>query len=45
MVESLPAQFVDYIADGKPVAVGEVVKGQTVSNGPTSSTSQPAEKK
>jgi hypothetical protein len=45
MVESLPAQFVDYIADGKPVAVGEVVKGQTVSNGSTSSTSQPAEKK
>jgi murein DD-endopeptidase MepM/ murein hydrolase activator NlpD len=45
MVESLPAQFVDYIADGKPVAVSEVVKGQKVSNGPTSSTSQPAEKK
>jgi Peptidase family M23 len=45
MVEPLPAQFVDYIADGKPVPVGEVVKGQMVSNGPTSGTSQPAQKK
>ena len=45
MVESLPAQFVDYIADGKPVPVGEVVKGQMVSNGPASSTTQPATKK
>jgi murein DD-endopeptidase MepM/ murein hydrolase activator NlpD len=44
-VESLPAQFVDYIADGKPVPVGEVVRGQIVSNGPASSTSQPPEKK
>jgi Peptidase family M23 len=44
-VESLPAQFVDYIADGKPVAVGEVVKGQIVSNGPAASTPQPPEKK
>ncbi len=45
LVQSLPAQFVDYIADGKPVAVGEVVKGQTVSNGPSSGASQPATKK
>lgn len=45
MPEPLPAQFVDYIADGKPVPVGEVVKGQMVSNGPTSTTSQPAQKK
>ena len=45
MVEALPAQFVDYIADGKPVPVGEVVRGQKVSNGPTSSTPQPPEKK
>ena len=37
-VESLPAQFVDYIADGKPVPVGEVERGQMVSNGPASST-------
>lgn len=44
-VESLPAQFVDYVADGKPVAVGEVVKGQKVSNGPASSTPPPAAKK
>jgi hypothetical protein len=44
-VESLPAQFVDYIADGKPVPVGEVVRGQTVSNGAASSTPPPPEKK
>jgi hypothetical protein len=45
-VESLPAQFVDYMADGKPVPVGEVVKGQTVSNGSApSSTPPPAMKK
>ncbi len=40
-VESLPAQFVDYVADGKPVPVGEVVKGQTVSNGAAASPTQP----
>ena len=44
-VESLPAQFVDYIADGKPVPVGEVVRGQMVSNGAASSTPPPPEKK
>jgi hypothetical protein len=44
-VESLPAQFVDFIADGKPVAVGEVLKGQTVSNAPTSGATPAAEKK
>jgi hypothetical protein len=44
-VDSLPAQFVDYVGDGKPVAVGEVVKGQMVSNGTTSSASQPAAEK
>ncbi len=44
-VESLPAQFVDYIADGKPVPVGEVVKGQTVSNGSAPSAPSPATKK
>ena len=43
--ESLPVQFVDYIADGKPVANGEVVRGQMVSNGTASSASPPAEKK
>lgn len=31
--EPLPAQFNNYIADGKPVATGEPVKGQVVSNG------------
>lgn len=30
----LPAQFVDYIADGKPVASGEVTRGQMVKNSP-----------
>jgi hypothetical protein len=29
----LPAQFKDYIADGKPVASGEPVRGQMVKNG------------
>jgi murein DD-endopeptidase MepM/ murein hydrolase activator NlpD len=31
----LPAQFVDYIANGKPVASGEVVRGQLVKNAPS----------
>jgi hypothetical protein len=44
-VQSLPAQFVDYIADGKPVPAGEVVKGQMVSNGPASTTAQAPPKK
>jgi murein DD-endopeptidase MepM/ murein hydrolase activator NlpD len=39
--DSLPAQFVDYIADGKPVDVGEPVRGQTVSNAPAGA-AQPA---
>jgi len=39
--DSLPVQFVDYIADGKPVDVGEPVRGQTVSNAPAG-TAQPA---
>ncbi len=43
--ESLPVQFVDYVADGKPVASGEVVRGQIVSNGAASGASQPAQKK
>ena len=30
----LPAQFVDYIADGKPVASGEPKRGQMVKNNP-----------
>ena len=30
--KSLPAQFVDYAADGKEVASGEPVRGQTVAN-------------
>jgi Peptidase family M23 len=40
--ESLPSQFVDYIADGKPVPVGEVVKGQMVSNAVAPSVAPPA---
>ena len=42
---SLPAQFVDYIADGKPVDVGEPVRGQTVSNAPASVAAAPASTK
>jgi murein DD-endopeptidase MepM/ murein hydrolase activator NlpD len=34
----LPAQFTDYIADGKPVASGEPVRGQFVSNATTTQT-------
>lgn len=43
----LPAQFNDYIADGKPVANGEPKKGQFVKNAPTPaapSTAKPASK-
>ncbi len=39
--DSLPAQFVNYIADGKPVDVGEPLRGQTVSNAPAGTASQP----
>jgi len=49
--DSLPAQFIDYVANGKPVAVGEPVRGQTVSNAPAAtggaqpaSTNQPGSK-
>ncbi len=31
---TLPAEFVDYVADGKPVAAGGPIRGQFVSNGP-----------
>jgi Peptidase family M23 len=37
VAEPLPAQFNDYMANGKLVANGEPVKGQTVSNAPASS--------
>jgi hypothetical protein len=30
----LPAQFVDYLADGQPVASGEPTRGQSVKNNP-----------
>lgn len=33
----LPATFVDYVADGKPVASGEPKRGQIVKNGPQGS--------
>jgi hypothetical protein len=44
---TLPAQFVDYVADGKPVEVGEPVKGQFVHNGTeaAAAAAAPAEKK
>lgn len=38
---TLPAQFTDYVADGKPVASGEPTKGQRVKNG-TPSAAAPA---
>jgi Peptidase family M23 len=44
-VESLPAQFVDIMVDGKPVAEAEVVRGQIVSNGPAAGTPQPVQPK
>jgi murein DD-endopeptidase MepM/ murein hydrolase activator NlpD len=33
--QTLPAQFVDYVADGVAVPLGEAVRGQTVHNGAT----------
>jgi murein DD-endopeptidase MepM/ murein hydrolase activator NlpD len=39
--DSLPAQFVNYIANGKLVPVGEPVRGETVSNAPASDAAQP----
>jgi len=36
---TLPAQFVDYVADGKPVASGEPTRGQFVKNGAPASAS------
>jgi len=30
--KTMPAQFVDYVADGKPVPIGEPLRGQTVAN-------------
>jgi len=40
----LPAQFVDYVADGKPVASGEPKRGEMVKNNPSAATasSKPA---
>jgi peptidase M23-like protein len=38
----IPAQFVDYIADGKPVALGEPVRGQLVKNNPADAASAAA---
>ena len=40
--EPLPAQFHDYIADGKPVASGEPVKGQYVKPNPAAPPPAPA---
>jgi len=41
---SLPAQFVDYLADGKPVAIGEPVRGEFVRN-PENAPARGGEKK
>jgi len=41
--QTLPVQFVDYVADGAPVAVGEPLRGQTVRNATAPAT--PEEKK
>ncbi len=41
--QTMPAQFVDYVADGVAVPVGEPVRGQMVHNG--SAAAAPAEKK
>jgi Peptidase family M23 len=43
--DSLPVQFLDYMANGKLVPVGEPVRGQMVSNAPASSAAQPASTK
>ncbi len=45
--QTMPAQFVDYVADGTPVAIGEVVRGQTVRNGsaPAAQAATPASDK
>jgi hypothetical protein len=41
MPQSLPLQFVNYTADGKPVESGEPVRSQTISNvGQTASVSE-----
>ena len=41
--QTMPAQFVDYVADGTPVPVGEPVRGQTVHNtaAPAAATATP----
>ncbi len=40
---SLPAQFVDYVADGKPVASGEPTRGQMVANAAAAESAKPAQ--
>jgi hypothetical protein len=45
---TLPAQFIDYVADGAPVTIGEPLRGQTVHNAsppPAPATASTAEKK
>src|SRR5215472_13433383 len=45
---TLPAQFIDYVADGTPVTIGEPLRGQTVHNAsppPAPATAPAAEKK
>lgn len=40
---TLPVQFVDYVADGTPLASGEPVRGQTLQNSATAAPPLPAE--
>ncbi len=42
--KTLPAQFVDYTADGKAVTLGEPLRGQMVANQPAPPATQTAEK-
>jgi len=42
--KTMPAQFVDYTADGKPVTIGEPLRGQTVANQAEPPATQTAEK-
>ena len=46
--QTVPAQFIDYVADGTPVTIGELLRGQTVHNAspaPAPATAPAAEKK
>jgi hypothetical protein len=42
--KTMPAQFIDYTADGKPVTIGEPLRGQLVGNPPKSPSVETAAK-